>query len=141
MSDMEMQTTNPPTDSNDASAAQTGTRRGFRNVASAFRHIRGAMAAQDVKQRRADHVMIGLVSMSVLALLAAVVFTPPPVLIMLPLLVTFIALLVYVFHRMGIFLSVSPRQALIFWQVVIGSFWLGITAGLVVMMGSLYFTK
>ncbi|MEW6365233.1 MAG: hypothetical protein AB1714_11435 [Acidobacteriota bacterium] len=141
MSDMEMQPTNPQAASEEAATSQAGPRGGFRNVSNALRHIRGAMAAQDVKQRRADRIMIGVVAVSVLTLLAAVVFTPPPLLIMAPLVVTFIALLVYVFHRMGIFLSVGPRQALIFWQLVIGSLWLGITAGLLVMLGSLYFTK
>ncbi len=141
MSDMETQPTTHPDASAEAPSSQEVPRGGLGNVTSALRYIRGAMAARDVKLRRVDRVMIGVVTVSILALLAAVQFTPPPLLIIAPLVLTFIALLVYVFHRMGIFLTVSPRQALIFWQLVIGSLWLGIVAGLLVMLGSIYFTK
>ncbi|MBI2837459.1 MAG: hypothetical protein HYX75_04045 [Acidobacteria bacterium] len=110
------------------------TRGGLRNFVAAYRHIRRATGADDVKQRLFDHVTVGMVGVAILSLVASVAFPFHPVLKMVVLGVTVSIVFFYMIHRMGIFLSVTPRQALIFWQIMLGALWLGITAGLLVMM-------
>ncbi len=117
------------------------TRGGLKNVLAAYKHIRGATKAAAVKQRTFDHVTVGLVSLGLLCMAIAIWFDWGPIFRVLPLIVTNIILFVYLAHRMGIFLSVNARQAMIFWQVLLGAFWLGITCGLLVMTCSLFWTE
>ncbi len=122
------------TEKNGVSGVDRETRGGLRNFVEAYRHIRRATGSDDVKQRLFDHVTVGMVGVAILSLVASVAFPFHPLLKMVVLGVTVSIVFFYVIHRMGIFLSVTPRQALIFWQVMLGALWLGITAGLLVMM-------
>lgn len=115
-------------------------RGGLKNVRLAYKHIRSATGSGEVRQRLFDHVTVGMVGVALLALVGAVAIPVSVVVKGVALCVAVAVVCYYVFHRIGIFLSVSPRQALIFWQVLLGGFWLGIVVGLLVMMASLFFT-
>lgn len=114
-------------------------RGGFRNVFSAIRHVNEASATDSVKQRISDYVTIGLVVVCILALVAAVALPFPPAVKLLPLIFTIAAVVFYIINRLGIIVSLSPRQALIVWQILIAAFWLGVTSAMFVMMACFYF--
>lgn len=117
-----------------------GPRRGgFRNVMAAIKHINDASITESVKQRVSDYVTIGLVVFCILSLVAAVALPCPPALKLLPLLLTIGAVVLYMINRLGIIVSLSPRQALIVWQIVVAAFWLGVTSSMLVMMSCFYF--
>lgn len=117
-----------------------GPRRGgFRNVVAAIQHINEASVTESVKQRISDYVTIGLVVVCILSLVAAVALPVPAGLKLLPLLLTIGAVVLYMINRLGIIVSLTPRQALIVWQIVIAAFWLGVTSSMMVMMSCFYF--
>lgn len=113
-------------------------RGGFRNVFSAIRYVNEASATESVKQRISDYVTIGLVVVCILSLVAAVALPVAPGLKLLPLIFTIGAVVFYIINRLGIIVSLSSRQALIVWQIVIASFWLGVTSAMFVMMACFY---
>lgn len=117
-----------------------GARRGgLRNVMAAIKHINEASVTESVKQRISDYVTIGLVVICIMSLVAAVALPVAPGLKLLPLLLTIGAVVLYMINRLGIIVSLSSRQALIVWQIVIASFWLGVTSSMMVMMSCFYF--
>jgi hypothetical protein len=120
-------------------AGPTGRRAGFRNFPAALKHIYSASVADTVKQRFSDYVSILLVVVCILSLVAAVALPAPPGLRLLPLLFTVGAVIFYIINRLGIILSLSSRQALIVWQILSASFWLGVTSAMLVMMTCFYF--
>jgi hypothetical protein len=113
-------------------------RGGFRNVFSAIKYVNEASATESVKQRISDYVTIGLVVVCILSLVAAVALPVAPGLKLLPLIFTIGAVVFYIINRLGIIVSLSSRQALIVWQIVIASFWLGVTSAMFVMMACFY---
>jgi len=113
-------------------------RGGFRNVFSAIKYVNEASATESVKQRISDYVTIGLVVVCILSLVAAVALPVAPALKLLPLIFTIGAVIFYIINRLGIIVSLSSRQALIVWQIVIASFWLGVTSAMFVMMACFY---
>jgi hypothetical protein len=113
-------------------------RGGFRNVFSAIKYVNEASATESVKQRISDYVTIGLVVICILSLVAAVALPVAPGLKLLPLIFTIGAVVFYIINRLGIIVSLSSRQALIVWQIVIASFWLGVTSAMFVMMACFY---
>lgn len=115
-------------------------RGGFRNVMAAVRHINDSSLTDGVKQRVSDYVTIGLVVICILSLFAAVALPVSPGLKMLPLLFTIGAVVLYIVNRLGIIVTLSQRQALIVWQIVVASFWLGVTSSMMVMMTCFYFS-
>lgn len=114
-------------------------RAGFRNVIAAIKHINEASVAESVKQRISDYVTILLVVVCILSLVAAVALPLAPGLKLLPLLLTIGAVIIYMINRLGIIVSLTARQALIVWQIVIASFWLGVTSSMMVMMSCFYY--
>lgn len=114
-------------------------RAGFRNVFAAFKHINEASVTDSVKQRMSDYVTILLVVVCILSLVAAVGLPLAPGLKLLPLLLTIGAVVIYMINRLGIIISLTARQALIVWQIVIASFWLGVTSSMMVMMSCFYY--
>jgi len=120
-------------------AAQPARRAGFRNFPAALKHIYSASVADSVKQRFSDYVSILLVVVCIFSLVAAVALPAPPGLRLLPLLFTVGAVIFYIINRLGIILSLSSRQALIVWQILSASFWLGVTSAMLVMMTCFYF--
>jgi hypothetical protein len=117
-----------------------GARRGgLRNVLAAIKHINDASVTESVRQRISDYVTIGLVVICIMSLVAAVALPVAPGLKLLPLLLTILAVVLYMINRLGIIVSLSARQALIVWQIVIASFWLGVTSSMMVMMSCFYF--
>jgi hypothetical protein len=113
-------------------------RGGFRNVFSAIKHVNDASATDSVKQRISDYVTIILVVVCILALVMAVVLPVAPAIKLMPLIFTIAAVVFYVINRLGIIVSLSPRQALIVWQILIAAFWLGVTSAMFVMMACFY---
>jgi hypothetical protein len=113
-------------------------RGGFRNVVSAMKHINEASVTEAVKQRISDYITIGLVVVCILSLVAAVALPVPPGLRLLPLFFTIGAVVFYIINRLGIIVSLTPRQALIVWQILIAAFWLGVTSAMLVMMVCFY---
>lgn len=114
-------------------------RGGFRNIFEAVRHVNEASATESVKQRISDYVTIGLVVVCILSLVAAVALPVPAGLKLLPLIFTIGAVIFYIINRLGIIVSLNARQALIVWQILIASFWLGVTSAMFVMMACFYF--
>lgn len=115
-------------------------RAGFKNVILAFQHINDASITETVRQRISDYVTIGLVVLCILSIVAAIALKVPPGLRFLPLIFTIGAVLIYMLNRIGIVISLSKRQALIVWQIVIASFWLGVTSAMMVMMSCFFFS-
>ncbi len=113
-------------------------RGGFRNVFSAIKYVNEASATESVKQRVSDYVTIGLVVVCILSLVAAVALPVEPGLKLLPLIFTIGAVVFYIINRLGIIVSLSSRQALIIWQILIAAFWLGVTSAMFVMMACFY---
>jgi hypothetical protein len=134
--------TNKSSDDSDAAEERDfeGARRGgLRNVMAAIKHINEASVTESVRQRISDYVTIGLVVICIMSLVAAVALPVAPGLKLLPLLLTILAVVLYMINRLGIIVSLSARQALIVWQIVIASFWLGVTSSMMVMMTCFYF--
>lgn len=126
-----------------ASAAAEGAsappkRRGLSNFFLALKHINQASVADTVRQRFSDYVTIGLVVVCILSVVAAVVLPVPPGLRLLPLIFTVGAVIFYIVNRLGIILSLTQRQALLVWQILIAAFWLGVTSAMLVMMSFVY---
>ena len=122
-------------------AAETNApprRGGMRNFMSALAYINEASVADAVKQRFSDYVTIGLVVVCILSLVAAIALPVPPGLKLLPLLFTVGTVIFYIINRLGIILSLSQRQALIVWQILIAAFWLGVTSAMLVMMSCFF---
>jgi hypothetical protein len=114
-------------------------RGGFRNVFSAIKHVNEASATESVKQRVSDYITIGLVIVCILSLVLAVSLPVAAGLKLLPLILTIGAVVFYIINRLGIIVSLNPRQALIVWQILIAAFWLGVTSAMFVMMACFYF--
>lgn len=134
--------TNPSPEDDDSSKEGEfeGARRGgLRNVMAAIKHINEASVTESVRQRISDYVTIGLVVICIMSLVAAVALPVAPGLKLLPLLLTILAVVLYMINRLGIIVSLTARQALIVWQIVIASFWLGVTSSMMVMMSCFYF--
>jgi hypothetical protein len=126
----------PPPEDSESFPPRRG---GFRNVFSALRHVNDASSTESVKQRISDYVTIGLVVVCILSLVAAVALPVPAGLKLLPLIFTIGAVVFYIINRLGIIVSLSSRQALIVWQILIAAFWLGVTSAMFVMMACFYF--
>ena len=114
-------------------------RGGLKNFFAALAMINEASVAESVRQRFSDYVTIGLGIVCVLSLLAAVALPVPAGLKLLPLLFTIGAVVFYIINRLGIIVSLTARQALIIWQILIASFWLGVTSAMLVMIFCIYF--
>jgi uncharacterized membrane protein len=114
-------------------------RQGIKNFFAALAMINEASVAESVRQRFSDYVTIGLVIVCVLSLVAAVALPVPAGLKLLPLIFTIGAVIFYIINRLGIVVSLTARQALIVWQVLIASFWLGVTSAMLVMIFCIYF--
>ncbi len=123
----------------DESDFEGARRGGLRNVMAAIKHINEASVTESVRQRISDYVTIGLVVICIMSLVAAVALPVAPGLKLLPLLLTILAVVLYMINRLGIIVSLTARQALIVWQIVIASFWLGVTSSMMVMMSCFYF--
>ena len=121
--------------------AQAPRRQRLRNFFLAIKHINEASVAENVKQRFSDYVTIALVVLCIISLVVAVSVQVPPGIKLLPLLFTVGAVLFYIINRMGIIISLSPRQALIVWQILVAGFWLGVTSAMLVMLGCFYFVS
>lgn len=114
-------------------------RRGLSNFFLALKHINEAALSENVKQRYSDFVTIGLVILCILSLLMAVSFPVPTVVRLLPLLLTIAAVIFYIVNRLGIMISLTARQALIVWQILVAGFWLGVTSSMLVMLIVIYY--
>lgn len=125
-----------------SSATDSAPRRaGFANFFRAMNHIRQASVAENVKQRFSDYLSIALVVICILSLVFAVSMPVPPAYKLLPLLLTVGAVVFYIVNRLGIMISLTPRQALIVWQVLVAGFWLGVTSAMLVMLACIYFVS
>ena len=116
-------------------------RAGLANLFLAIRHINDASVAENVKQRFSDYVTIVLVIMCILSLVMAVSVNVSPVLKLLPLLFTVGSVVFYIINRLGIMISLTARQALIVWQILVAGFWLGVTSAMLVMLACFYFVS
>ena len=141
-----MAESNPQNNENtgDSKPAASGTgfpprRGGFRNIFKALKFINEASWSENVRQRISDYISIALVVVCILSLIAAVVLNIPVGFKLLPLLFTIGAIIFYIINRLGIVVSLKSRQALIIWQILIASFWLGVTSAMLVMMCCVYF--
>lgn len=114
-------------------------RGGLVNFFAAMRHINEASVAQAVKQRYSDYLSYILVVVCVLSLVAAVAIKVEPEFKLLPLFFTVGAVLFYIINRLGIILALSARQALIVWQILTASFWLGVTSAMLVTLVCFYY--
>jgi hypothetical protein len=111
----------------------------FKNFLLALKHVNEASVSENVKQRFSDYVTIGIVILCILSLLMAVSFPVPTAIRLLPLLFTVFAVIFYIVNRVGIMISLTPRQALIVWQILVAGFWLGVTSAMLVMLVVIYF--
>lgn len=125
----------------DAGGSQTPRRAGLTNFFLALKHINEASVAENVKQRFSDYVTIALVVLCILSLVMAVSVPVPPGIKLLPLLFTVGAVIFYIINRLGIMISLTPRQALIVWQILVAGFWLGVTSAMLVMLACFYFVS
>ena len=116
-------------------------RQGLTNFWLAIKHINDASVADNVKQRFSDYVTIALVVLCILSLVMAVSVPVPPGIKLLPLLFTVGAVVFYIINRLGIMISLTSRQALIVWQILVAGFWLGVTSAMLVMLGCFYFVS
>lgn len=119
-------------------SVQTPRRQGLKNFILALKHINEASVAENVKQRFSDYVTIALVVLCILSLVVAVSLDVPAAVKFLPLAFTVGAVLFYIINRMGIIISLTARQALIVWQILVAGFWLGVTSAMLVMLVSMY---
>ena len=136
MAESDIQKTGSPGDNVDPASRRRGH---LNNFFEALKFINDASVTESVRQRFSDYVSIGLVVLCVLSLVAAVALPVAAGLKLLPLLCTVAAVVFYMVNRMGIIVSMTPRQALIVWQILIASFWLGVTSSMLVMMSCIYF--
>jgi hypothetical protein len=125
----------------DPEAGQFPRRAGLSNLYLAIKHINDASTADNVKQRFSDYVTIVLVIMCILSLVMAVSVQVSPVLKLLPLLFTVGSVVFYIINRLGIMISLTARQALIVWQILVAGFWLGVTSAMLVMLACFYFVS
>ncbi len=109
------------------------------NFFLALKHINDASVSENVRQRFSDYVTIGLVILCILSLLAAVSIQVPTGVRLLPLLLTIGAVVFYIINRLGIMVSLTHRQALIVWQILVAGFWLGVTSSMLIMLLVMYF--
>lgn len=116
-------------------------RAGLANLYLAIKHINDASVAENVKQRFSDYVTIVLVIMCILSLVMAVSVPVNAVLKLLPLLFTVGSVVFYIINRLGIMISLTARQALIVWQILVAGFWLGVTSAMLVMLACFYFVS
>ncbi|CAN5288367.1 hypothetical protein BH10CYA1_BH10CYA1_28040 [soil metagenome] len=114
---------------------------GMGNFFKALKHINEASVAENVKQRFSDYVTIALVVLCILSLVMAVSVPVPPGIKLLPLLFTVGAVVFYIINRLGIMISLTSRQALIVWQILVAGFWLGVTSAMLVMLACFYFVS
>jgi hypothetical protein len=114
-------------------------RAGITNFFKALEHINDASVSENVKQRFSDYVSIGIVILCILTLLMAVSFPVPMGVRLVPLAFTIGAVIFYIINRLGIMVSLTPRQALIVWQILVAGFWLGVTSAMLVMLVVIYF--
>lgn len=112
---------------------------GLSNFFRAIKHINEASVSETVKQRFSDYITIGLVVLCILSLLMAVSFPVPTAIRLLPLLLTIGAVIFYIVNRLGIIVSLTPRQALIVWQILVAGFWLGVISSMLVMLVVIYY--
>ncbi len=111
----------------------------FVNFFLALKHVNDASVSENVRQRFSDYVTIGLVILCILSLLAAVSIQVPTGVRLLPLLLTIGAVVFYIINRLGIMVSLTHRQALIVWQILVAGFWLGVTSSMLIMLLVMYF--
>ena len=114
-------------------------RQPFANFFLAMKHINDASVSENVRQRFSDYVTIALVILCILSLLAAVSIQVPTGVRLLPLLLTIGAVVFYIINRLGIMVSMTHRQALIVWQILVAGFWLGVTSSMLIMLLVMYF--
>lgn len=124
-----------------ADADQPIRRQGLTNFLRALKHVNEASVAENVKQRFSDYVTIALVVLCILSLVMAVCVPVPPGIKLLPLLFTVGAVIFYIINRLGIMISLTARQALIVWQILVAGFWLGVTSAMLVMLACFYFVS
>jgi hypothetical protein len=106
-----------------------------------LKHIKDASYADNVKQRFSDYVTIALVVLCILSLVMAVSVPVGPDIKLLPLFFTVGAVIFYIINRLGIIISLTARQALIVWQILVAGFWLGVTSAMLVMLACFYFVQ
>jgi hypothetical protein len=142
VADSDVPKVNPTTGQEASSSADQAPRRaGLANLLKAIQHINEASVADNVKQRFSDYVTIGLVVLCILSLVMAVSVPVPPGIKLLPLLFTVLAVVFYIINRLGIMISLTARQALIVWQILVAGFWLGVTSAMLVMLGCFFFVS
>jgi hypothetical protein len=124
-----------------AAEEQPIRRQGLTNFLRALKHVNEASVAENVKQRFSDYVTIALVVLCILSLVMAVCVPVPPGIKLLPLLFTVGAVIFYIINRLGIMISLTARQALIVWQILVAGFWLGVTSAMLVMLACFYFVS
>ncbi len=120
---------------------QSARRGGIATIFSAFKNINEASITDQVRQRISDYISIALVALCILALVVAVALpapSTPNTLRILPLVLTICAVFFYMMNRVGIIASLTTRQALIVWQILIAAFWLGVTSAMLVIMCCFY---
>jgi hypothetical protein len=125
-----------PNPKSDGAATKRST---LKNFLLAIKHVNEASLSENVKQRFSDYVTIGIVIACILSLLMAVSFPVPTAVRLLPLLFTVLSVVFYIVNRLGIMISLTPRQALIVWQILVAGFWLGVTSAMLVMLVVIYF--
>jgi hypothetical protein len=109
------------------------------NLGGALKYILNQSGDEKVKQRFSDYITVILVIICVAALVGAVALPLSPQLKLIPLLLTVVAVISYIINRLGIIVSLNARQAMIIWQILVASFWLGVTSAMLVMMSCFYF--
>lgn len=130
-----------PSSVDKAAADGPARRAGITNFFRALKHVNEASVAENVKQRFSDYVTIALVVLCILSLVMAVCVPVPPAIKLLPLLFTVGAVIFYIINRLGIMISLTARQALIVWQILVAGFWLGVTSAMLVMLACFYFVS
>ena len=141
MSESEAQKIDPAPAADAAGEEQPIRRQGLTNFLRALKHVNEASVAENVKQRFSDYVTIALVVLCILSLVMAVCVPVPPGIKLLPLLFTVGAVIFYIINRLGIMISLTARQALIVWQILVAGFWLGVTSAMLVMLACFYFVS
>jgi len=114
-------------------------RAGVTNFFAALKHIGTASDAAGVKQRLSDYITIALVFVCILSLFGAVLLPVSQHMKLVPLVLTVLAVIAYIINRLGIIIGLSSRQALIVWQILIASFWLGASSAMLVSMACYFY--
>jgi len=141
VSESEAHKMDPASAADNAGEEQPIRRQGLTNFLRALKHVNEASVAENVKQRFSDYVTIALVVLCILSLVMAVCVPVPPGIKLLPLLFTVGAVIFYIINRLGIMISLTARQALIVWQILVAGFWLGVTSAMLVMLACFYFVS